>query len=204
LYGAPVPRTKLLSPAPAARFSGRVTVNGEEIALAGWRGMVGHNWGAQHAERWIWLHGLGFQGASEATWLDAAIGRIKVGPATTPWIANGALSLDGVRHPLGGPERVRRTVVGEAPDRCEFVLPGRGISVEGRVGAARKDVVGWVYADPDGAEHHTANCSIADMRLSVRRPGAEHLTLEVRGGAVYEIGMRERDHGIPIQPFPDG
>ena len=32
--------------------------DGREIPVDGWRGMVGHNWGAQHAERWIWLHGL--------------------------------------------------------------------------------------------------------------------------------------------------
>ena len=29
-------------------------------------------------------------------------------------------------------------------------------------------------------------------------------TLRVDGGATYELGMRERDHGIPIQPYPDG
>jgi hypothetical protein len=28
--------------------------------------------------------------------------------------------------------------------------------------------------------------------------------LVVPGGAAYELGMREHDHGIPIQPFPDG
>jgi hypothetical protein len=72
------------------------------------------------------------------------------------------------------------------------------------VSAARKDVVGWVYADPDGSEHHTANCSIADMQVSVEGTGAAPVELVVEGGAAYELGMRERDHGIPIQPFPDG
>ena len=28
--------------------------------------------------------------------------------------------------------------------------------------------------------------------------------LNVRGAAAYELGMRERGHGIPIQPYPDG
>ncbi len=58
--------------------------------------MVGHNWGAQHAERWIWLHGAGFAEDQDA-WIDVALGRIKVGPLTTPWIANGALCLGGER-----------------------------------------------------------------------------------------------------------
>jgi hypothetical protein len=111
--------------------------------------------------------------------------------------------LGGVRHALGG--LGRRATVREAPDRCSFALPGAGgVRVRGTVSAARKDVVGWVYADPDGSEHHTANCSIADMRASVEGTGAAPVELVVESGAVYELGMRERDHGIPIQPFPDG
>ena len=101
LYGAPLPRTKLESPAPAARFSGTVEADGRRLELDGWPGMVGHNWGAQHAERWIWLHGIGFDGAPDA-WLDLAAGRVRIGPATTPWVANGALHVDGRRHVLGG------------------------------------------------------------------------------------------------------
>src|SRR4051812_19109001 len=71
MYRAKLPRTKTLSPLPAARFEGTVTVEGREIDVDGWRGMVGHNRGAEHAERWIWMHGIGFDGASEATWIDA-------------------------------------------------------------------------------------------------------------------------------------
>jgi hypothetical protein len=204
MYKAKLPRTKTLSPLPAASFEGQVTVGGRELDVTGWRGMVGHNWGAEHAERWIWMHGLGFDGAGEHTWIDAAIGRLKVGPVTTPWIGNGAISIDGERHALGGIERTRRTEVRESPERAEFVLPGKDLTVQGTVGAERKDFVGWVYADPDGSEHNTVNCSIADMTLSVSRPGEPPLSLQLAGGAAYELGMRETDHGMPIQPYPDG
>jgi hypothetical protein len=202
MYGAPVPRTKLLSPAPAARFDGRVRAGGRELELSGWRGMVGHNWGSQHAERWIWMHGIGFEGAGEATWLDAAIGRVKLGPLTTPWIGNGAISIDGERIALGGPGK--KVEVSERPDGCAFVLSGKQTRVRGTVGAPLERFVGWVYADPDGSEHNTVNCSVADMRLDVEREGRPPLKLSVLGGAAYELGMRERDHGVEIQPFPDG
>jgi hypothetical protein len=194
LYRARLPRTKLLSPAPAARFSGSLTVGGRSIEVDGWRGMAGHNWGSQHAERWIWLHGL----TEDVDWLDVAIGRVRVGPITTPWVANGTLSIAGDRHVL------RRVKLTEYPASCTFTLSGRGVEVRGTVEAPPERFVGWVYADPDGSEHHAVNCSIADMRLRVSRRSGASTELVVIGGAAYELGMRERDHGIAIQPFPDG
>ena len=203
LYRAPLPRTKLLSPYPDARFSGFVRAGDRSVDITGWRGMVGHNWGAQHAERWIWLHGAGFEGHDDA-WVDVALGRIRIGRWTTPWVANGVLSLDGVRHRLGGLGATRRTEVAERPDGATFTLPGRDITVQGQVGADRKDFVGWIYADPDGDEHDTVNCSVSNLVLTVSRPAQPPLTLQLAGGAAYELGMRERDHGMAIQPFPDG
>jgi hypothetical protein len=194
MYRAPLPRTKLLSPAPAARFSGRISLDDRTIEVDGWRGMAGHNWGAQHAERWIWLHGL----TEDDDWLDAGIGRVKLGPVTTPWVGNGALSVAGDRYLL------RRAKVTEFSDRCTFALTGHGVEVRGTVEAPRERFVGWVYADPDGSEHHAVNCSIADMRLTVRRRGGAPFELVVPHAAAYELGMREHDHGIAIQPYPDG
>jgi hypothetical protein len=203
MYRAPVPKTKLLTPYPGARFDGTVRAGDREVSLAGWPGMIGHNWGSQHAERWIWLHGAAFEGEEDA-WFDAAIGRIKLGLVTTPWIANGTLYLDGERHRVGGPEKARRTKVNESPTRVDFSLPGAEVSVAGRVESDKDNFVGWVYADPDGPEHNTVNCSIADMTLTVTDADGSERELRVRGGAAYELGMRERNHGIPIQPFPDG
>ncbi|MGN6188277.1 MAG: hypothetical protein ACTHOE_05225 [Conexibacter sp.] len=202
MYTAKLPRTKALSLRPAVRVSGTVTVRGRTVKIDDWPGMVGHNWGAEHAERWIWLHGADFV-AEPGGWLDATIGRIKVGRWTTPWVANGCLALDGVRHRLGGLGKTRAVKVDERPERATFTLPGDGIVVRGEVSAPRADVVGWVYSDPAGPQHHTAHCAIADMRLTVLRPGQPPRTLEVGGGATYELGMREQDHGIPIQPFGD-
>jgi hypothetical protein len=203
MYKAPVPRTKLTSPFPAARFSGRVAFGDHAVELDGWSGMVGHNWGAEHAERWIWLHGSNFEERESDTWLDVAIGRIKIGPLTTPWIANGVLSLAGERHALGGIERARGTKIDEHPDHCVLTLPGAELAISGEVRAPRERFVGWVYADPDSSEHNTVNCSIAELTLD-GRGAASPLRLHTAYGAAYELGMRETDHGVPIQPFPDG
>lgn len=202
LYRAPLPKTKLLSPYPDARFSGAVTVAGERIEVDEWPGMIGHNWGAEHAERWIWMHGAELRGGEGH--FDVAAGRIKIGPLTTPWVANGMLRLDGEEMRLGGLDRIRKTTIDEAPTRCEFTLPGKGVTVRGRVSADPRNFVAWIYADPDGPEHNTLNCSISDLELTVEREGAAPRSIASIGAGAYEIGMRETDHGIPLQPYPDG
>lgn len=202
-YRTALPRTKLCSPWPVVRASGVVTVDDRRVELDGWPGMVGHNWGAQHAERWVWLQAA-FGDAGADAWLDVAVARVRVGGLLTPWLAAGALSLDGARHPLGGLGRWRATRIAERADGCDFVLPCRELRVRGSVRAARKDLVGWVYADPAGGRHDVVNCSIATMSVTVLRQGRAPLSLACAGGAAYELGMRERDHGIPLQPFPDG
>jgi hypothetical protein len=203
MYRAPVPRTKTESPVPAARFSGTVTVDGRTVTVDGWPGMVGHNWGAEHAERWVWMHGIGFDGAA-GDWFDAAIGRVKVGGKTTPWLGNGCLHVGGRSHRVGGIGAVRGTAVRESVERCEFVLPGDGLKVRGSVSAPPERLVGWVYADPSGGEHNTVNCSIASMELRVEHDGEPPVELRTASNAVYELGMRETDHGVALQPFPDG
>ncbi|MHB8234411.1 MAG: hypothetical protein ACYDHT_07130 [Solirubrobacteraceae bacterium] len=203
LYRAPLPRTKLTSPSPLASFSGELTVAGDRsLHLEGWRGMVGHNWGAEHAERWIWLHGVGFEGAPQA-WLDVALGRIRVGGRLTPWVANGMLSLDGRRIRLGGLGS-RGLSVRESARGATLRLPGeRGTIVELQVDVPDSTAAGWRYADPPGGERHdVVNCSIAALRLEVTLPGERTArTLASSHGGAYELGMRERDHGVPIAPF---
>jgi hypothetical protein len=196
LYRAPLPRTKLTSPLPAARFDGVLELSdptsptARTIELRGWRGMVGHNWGAEHAERWIWLHGIGFQEEPDA-WLDVAIGRVRVAGRTTPWVANGALRIDGERHRLGG-LGARKLLVAETPQRALLELPGaNGLVVTAHTQSVPHAIAGWHYADPDGGDHDVSNCSIAALTLIVRRPGLPTRSLHTAHGAAYELGTRE-------------
>jgi hypothetical protein len=185
LYDTPLPRTKTESPLPDTTISGRV----EDWELDGWPGVIGHNWGAEHAERWIWLHGTGFEQAPGA-WLDVALGRVKVGPLTTPWIANGALHLDGRRIRVGG--LGKRARVQERHDGGRIEVGGVTIAVNA------PQLVSWIYSDPSGGEHHSTNCSIARVELTV-----EGRTLRTEHGGAWELGTREAPPGVDVQPYPD-
>jgi len=205
LYRAPLPRTKLTSPAPSAVFSGSLELAGRPaIELARWPGMIGHNWGAEHAERWIWLHGIGFQEAPDA-WLDVALGRVKLAGRMTPWVANGAIFLDGRRLRLGG-LGARGLRVREDAGGCTLALPGEdGLELRLRATVPAGTSAGWRYGDPEGdTGHEVVNCSIAALELELTRgDGSRPRALRSAHGGVYELGMRERDHGVPIARFAD-
>jgi hypothetical protein len=190
MYTGRLPRTKLTSLAPAATFDGTLEVDGKTIRIDGWRGMIGHNWGEQHAEQWVWLHGLEFEGRGTGTWLDVALGRIRWGPVVTPWVANGALSIDGQRIRLGG--LGRRIFVAASPERCELRIPGRGATVSTSVAAPPDAFVEWDYADPDGSLHRVLNCSVADLAVRVERTGQGPVELTATGRAAYELGRPDR------------
>ena len=203
MYTAPLPRTKLLSPVPRARVSGSVRLGDQNVELDAWPAMVGHNWGTQHAERWIWLHGALFDGHGSNTWLDVALGRIKVGPVHD--------TVDRERRHL--PRR------SPAPDRRHR---------QGARDQGRRDAGGLRVHPARGRPHPQGSglgAAPGSRGLGVRRPGrlrARHRELLRRGpgagrgsrrvgaagltapgSATYELGMREKDHGITIQPFPD-
>jgi hypothetical protein len=202
MYRAPLPRTKPESPMPDAVFTGSIEAGGRRIEVAGWRGMVGHNWGSEHAERWVWLHAVGFAEAPGA-WLDVTLGRVRVAGRTTPWVANGAVALDGSRLRVGGLGRIRSTRVDARPGALEAVIGGASATIRVSVAAPLEQTVAFAYADPRGGEHHALNCSIAQVRLRVERPGRPPVELATAFGGAYELGLPETDHGVPLQPFPD-
>jgi len=95
------------------------------------------------------------------------------------------------RRPQDSPRRPRRTRVGGARGRRRLhAAPAR----RGRCGAPRTGV----GARRDG-------CSIAGLELDLEPGSAGEASRSLRSahGGVYELGMRERDHGVPIAPFDD-
>jgi hypothetical protein len=205
MYGARLPRTKTRSPYPAARFTGTVTVDGAVFEVADWPGTIGHNWGSEHAQRWIWLRGTVFAGEPES-WLEVVLGRLRLGPASTPWLGNGVLRVGGERIRLAGLGRTLATRVAADRFQAALRLPGAhrsGVEVTAVVSAPPGHTVAWIYRDPGGSSHYTTHCAIADLEVRVRRPGRPDLRLHSAGGASYEYGGPDLPPGVAVQPFPD-
>jgi hypothetical protein len=206
LYRLPLPRTKLEAPAPDAIASGRVVLDGRTLEVVGWRATAGHNWGSEHADRWVWLHAAGFEDESEA-WLELTLARVKIGGATTPWIANGALSLRRERLRLGGLGHIAGVRVVAAPGRLEAIVPGERAGVRVAVHADLDQIAGFRYAgvgaDPVAGEREVLHAGLAEVHLNVRRTRRPSLELATAAGGAYELGSREFTNAVPLQPYPD-
>jgi hypothetical protein len=200
LYRTPLPRTKLVASVPDGQVTGRVEIDGREVDLTGWRGTVGHNWGSEHADAWVWLHAADFGAAPEA-WLELVLARVKVGPARSPWMAMGALSIAGERTELGG--LGRRPRVDAYPGRLTADVPSPRARLQIWVTTDDDDAVAVPYADPRGASRVVRHAALASVILTVRRPGDRELTLSSSCGA-YEYGSRADMAGITPQPVPEG
>jgi hypothetical protein len=200
LYRAPLPRTKLEATVPDGQVTGMLGIDGRSVSVSRWRGTVGHNWGSEHADSWVWLHAAGFGTAPEA-WLDLVLARVKVGPARSPWTALGALSLGGKRISLGG--LGRRLRVDARPGGLTAGVPAPRARLQLSVTTGDDAAVAVVYADPRGGTRAVRHAALASVELTLHRPGARELTLS-SDRCAYEYGTRQGMPGIVPQPLPEG
>ncbi len=200
LYRAPLPRTKLEASVPDGLVTGMLDVDGHPVAVEGWRGTVGHNWGTEHADRWVWLHAAGF-GAAPQGWLELVLARVKVGPVRSPWMAMGALSLGGELIPLGG--LGRRPRVSASPGQLTARIPSPRAWLALIVMAREDDAVAVAYADPLGGTRAVRHAALATVELRLHRQGESELTMSGNNGA-YEYGTSQGLPGIVLQPLPEG
>ena len=198
LYRSPLPRTKLEASVPDCLVTGTVDIDGQPAEVSRWRGTVGHNWGSEHADSWVWLHAAGFGAAPEA-WLELVLARIRVGRARLPWTAMGALSLGGEPIPLGG--LGRRPLVAAQPGRLAAAIPSPGARLQVNVTTADENAVVVPYTDPSGGSRAVRHAALATVGLTWHRRGDRELALSTTRGA-YEYGTSQ---GMdPLEPLPDG
>jgi hypothetical protein len=183
LYDRPVPRSNGAALAPSAVvLDGTLTVDGVAVALAGWDATVGHNWGSDHADQWSWIHAGGL-GADGTGWLDLTLARVRIGPVLTPWIAAGAVMLDGRTYRPARRSRVRRTIAGRSTTVSLALAGGAGV-LELQIDAPPESTVTWDYAAPAGAGRVARHCSVADavIRVGAAPPLEVHARLAVEHG----------------------
>ena len=185
LYDRRLPRSNGAALVPSATFAGYVETPEGHLDLAGWRGMIGHNWGSDHADRWIWLHTTGLDARDPDGWIDIVLVRVRLGTILSPWIPAGALCLDGELRRIGAGRSARGLHVDIGDGNVYVALPrlrGGGLEISASLPVA--DTACWDYASPGGGGRAVRNCSIASARVTI----AGEPSLDVTRRFAVELG----------------
>ncbi|HEY4118224.1 MAG TPA: hypothetical protein VGM56_10220 [Byssovorax sp.] len=194
MYTGAFPKQKLLTPAPDARVSGEVTVDGEAWTLDGWRGMQGHNWGRGHSDLYAWAH-VSQWDQDEPVVLEGMSGKVKIGPVMTPLTTIVCVRHRGVAYDFNAPLDLLRATGDVALRRWEFSAKSEHATIEGTLEASTEDFVGLYYANPDGAMTYCLNSKLARARVHFEPRGRAPILLTSRAAAL-EIGTRDDAHGV--------
>jgi len=201
LYEAGFPKAKSLVGLPMAVFSGSLTVDGREVAVADWVGSQNHNWGSRHTDQYAWGQVAGFDSHPDS-FLEVATGRVRIGPLWTPYLTPLVLRHQGEDIALNGLWQMFRARAAFHCFTWNFRSETDALCLEGAITAPGGAFIGLNYSNPPGGSKHCLNTKIASCRLKVtrKRKGAAAAVevLSTAHRAAFEILTDDRDHGVRI------
>lgn len=198
LYRTRLPAAKSLVGLPLARYTGRISVNGEAMDVEDWVGSQNHNWGSRHTDLYAWGQVAGFDTHPES-FLELATARIRIGPFRTPPITPAVLRHRGREYAFNGLLQSVRARGSFDYFFWNFASKTREASIQGTIAARRDAFVALNYYNPPGGTKHCLNSKIAmcSLRLEDRTVGTIDV-LETKDRAAFEILTDDRNHGVPI------
>lgn len=189
LIDAPFPKSKLLTPFPAAAFAGTVIWNDETWDLGSWIGMHGHNWGAAHSPEYAWGQCVFTDVAEGAPFalVEGASGRIPLGSRSSP-----IMSMLVIRR--GEDEFRFDRIVDLWRQRPDVDFPRWGLRMKGKDGeahlemtASRSQMVCLAYQNPARPTSYCLNSKTASVRLRVSPKNGNTFELRSAHGGALEF-----------------
>ena len=196
-YARSLPRAKALVPAPNARFSGHLSVDGTQLDIRNWQGSQNHNWGSAHTDSYAWGQVAGFDGAPEV-YLECATARLKFGPWWTPALTLVVVRIGAEEYALNSLARAVRSQARLGFFHWEIDARARGVWITIRIHAPHWAFAGLRYANPPGGVKACLNTKLAACELSIVRDGHDARTYQTRHRAAFEILTDRDDPGIPM------
>jgi hypothetical protein len=150
-----------------ARFSGRLSVDGESIDVITWLGSQNHNWGTRHTDLYAWGQVAGFDDHPES-FLEVATAKRRLGPFWTPLLTPLVLRHKGNEYALTGLIQAVRARSSFEYFTWEFKSGTEKVEIEGIITASRQAFVGLNYRNPPGGIKHCLNSKIASCMLYLK------------------------------------
>jgi hypothetical protein len=194
LRTGPVPKTKLLTPFPALRFSGRVTLPSGAVDLSGWTGMQGHNWGKEHPFEYAW--GQCVFPADDAM-VEGFTGRIQLAGRTTPAISALVVRQGARTYAFDTILDVWRQQADVSLDTWALTLRSGDGEATLHMDASGRPMVCLGYGNPDGRLSYCFNSKLAKVTLTVRPVDGASFTCVSEHGGALEFLRRQGDPRFP-------
>lgn len=195
-------KTVLVCPNPDLRVDGTLTLDGETIPLAGWRGNQAHLWGRRYGPGWLWGHVNAFpeEGAS----LEALSARVRVLGGLSPPLTTLLLRTSGQEVRMTGALAALGAVTEFVPWRWRILDESARWRLHVEFSAKTEQMAQVRYTGPQGERIHCANTEVGAARVLVEhrafaavpwRPVGE---LVCPVGAAFEVARSEPWEEIPL------
>lgn len=185
------PRSKLLTPCPAATMSGSMSWDGKRCTVDGWRGMQGHNWGREHAAQYAWGQCLFDDAPGGPAMVEAVTARLRIAGRLTPPIS-GLVVRQGAREWRFDTLLDLWRQQAEVGER-DWLLRMRGAAsaVELRLDGSAAPFACLGYGNPDGSLRYCWNTKLAAASLRLeRKQGRPLVCTSAHGGALELLRPR--------------
>ncbi len=200
---SPFPKSKLLTPLPALMFSGALTIGGATVAVDGWSGMEGHNWGKEHAFEYVWgqcvfPESVDPGGAGPAVVVEAFSARVRVGGMLTPRLSALVVRRGDEEHRFDSLVDVWRQEATVNDVRWTLRMRGPAGEVRLRVDGTGRPMVCLGYRNPDGRLAYCRNSKLADTLVEVRPARSTPFHASSAHGGALELLGADADPALPV------
>jgi hypothetical protein len=194
------PTSFVCSPNLDTRFSGRISIDGENISLENEPGCQSHLWGRKHVDEWVWVHSNAFEN-NPGTVFEGLAARPRRAGRKLPPVQSLYLRHRGEEH------RFIRLRFAEQWQRklgmgyWSFSAMNSRVYIEGAAQCRLRDMLQAEYSDPDGEKLFCINSEVANLKIRLfrRMHGIRwrHMeTIKAYATAHVEHGSRNADVGV--------
>jgi hypothetical protein len=181
---------------PLGRATGHIQVEGEVLECTDVAVEQSHLFGGRHANRWGWVHALGFDDDPNG-YLALIWARPQRLGGYTPPASSIALRVGDTELRSKGIRGMRRVLWSDGGGEVvRFTALIDDVDIEGEIRAPLRLLTGVTYHDPSDGEVFCANTEVADLTVRLRRGDGASQTWRCHAACGFERGARIPFEGI--------
>lgn len=181
-------------------FSGKLTINGEEIVWNNVPGMQGYFDGTKNGHSWVWGHCNAFfdaHGLPSNFLFEGFSTRSQVGPFVIPKLSSFYFLYRDQHYHFNTLRDALYVKSRHDLNEWKFQADRDDLSFRGQIRAEHKDFAGLSFEDTNGSLLYCTHSELATMDIQIYRKGKLETSFTSPGGAGFEIVGREKNPYVP-------